>query len=138
MRGSYLVALSGLYAKSWAHPFHDASSLETSANPLQARQLSSAIDRFRPRTRSNYVSGAGDVARLSAAAAGGDYIEIATRHLTTIHPDVEFRRTTDSYVSSSGVGHVYFKQTLHGLDIDDADFNVNVNMSQNSRILPLI
>ncbi|GAB7360845.1 hypothetical protein MBLNU230_g0831t1 [Neophaeotheca triangularis] len=41
-------------------------------------------------------------------------------------PDATFRRVRDNYVSSSGIGHVYFKQTLFGYDIDNADVNVNV------------
>lgn len=41
-------------------------------------------------------------------------------------PSVEFRLAQDHYTSTSGVTHVNFKQTLHGIDIDNADFKVNI------------
>ncbi|KAJ3498033.1 hypothetical protein NLG97_g1434 [Lecanicillium saksenae] len=39
---------------------------------------------------------------------------------------VEFRLVKDHYTGTSGVTHVNLKQTLHGIDIDNADFKVNV------------
>ncbi|OAR04526.1 hypothetical protein LLEC1_02496 [Akanthomyces lecanii] len=41
-------------------------------------------------------------------------------------PSVEFRLAQDHYTSTSGVTHVNFKQTFHGIDIDNADFKVNI------------
>ncbi|KAJ6789113.1 hypothetical protein PWT90_08947 [Aphanocladium album] len=41
-------------------------------------------------------------------------------------PGVEFRMADDYYTSTSGITHVNFKQTLHGIDIDNADFKANI------------
>lgn len=42
-------------------------------------------------------------------------------------PDATFRLVDDHYVGANGIAHLYFKQTANGLDIDTADFNVNVS-----------
>ena len=54
------------------------------------------------------------------------YTQTATWLVQEIFPEADFRLVNDHYVSGNGVGHVTFKQTVHGLDIDNADFNVNV------------
>ena len=54
------------------------------------------------------------------------YVETATELVKKVAPDAEFRVVEDHYVGNNGVAHVNFKQTAHGLDIDNADFNVNV------------
>ncbi|RYP03110.1 hypothetical protein DL764_005371 [Monosporascus ibericus] len=54
------------------------------------------------------------------------YVETATELLKGVAPGAEFRLVEDHYVGSNGVAHVNFKQTVHGLDIDNADFNVNI------------
>ncbi|KAJ4147066.1 hypothetical protein LMH87_001617 [Akanthomyces muscarius] len=46
-------------------------------------------------------------------------------------PSVQFRLAQDHYTSTSGVTHVNFKQTLHGIDIDNADFKVNIGSDGN-------
>jgi extracellular elastinolytic metalloproteinase len=35
----------------------------------------------------------------------------------------------DHYVGNNGIAHFYFKQTVNDLDIDNADFNVNVGQN---------
>ncbi|KAH8896636.1 hypothetical protein GQ53DRAFT_791993 [Thozetella sp. PMI_491] len=55
-----------------------------------------------------------------------DYVSTATALVQSILPGVEFRVADDHYVGTNGIAHVNFKQTLHGLDIDNADFNVNI------------
>jgi extracellular elastinolytic metalloproteinase len=57
------------------------------------------------------------------------YLDVATALLRQVAPGAEFRLVDDHYVGTNGVGHVNFKQTAHGLDIDNADFNVNVYKS---------
>jgi hypothetical protein len=54
------------------------------------------------------------------------YVETASLLVKKIAPAAEYRLVS-SYQSDNGVGHVVFKQTLHGIDIDTADFNVNVS-----------
>ncbi|KAH7305639.1 putative extracellular metallo proteinase MEP [Rhexocercosporidium sp. MPI-PUGE-AT-0058] len=53
------------------------------------------------------------------------YVDTATTLVKSKFPNAEFRLVTN-YVSGNGVGHVTFKQTVHGIDIDTADVNVNV------------
>ncbi|KAF2165924.1 hypothetical protein M409DRAFT_66876 [Zasmidium cellare ATCC 36951] len=115
------AALSSLVLAVVAHP-HARSS----EHQLHARQLTSTIDRFRPRQRATYVAESRDVSTLSVSTSSGDYVQVAETHLRRIHPEAEFRRASDNYVSGNGIGRVYFKQTLFGFDMDDADFNVNV------------
>jgi extracellular elastinolytic metalloproteinase len=65
---------------------------------------------------------------LRLRAEGEDYVEAATRLVKGIVPEgIEFRLVDDHYVGDNGVGHVYFKQTVHGVDVDNAIFNVNVS-----------
>lgn len=53
------------------------------------------------------------------------YTDTAAALVRSTVPGAEFRLAS-SYVSGNGVGHAVFKQTVHGIDIDTADFNVNV------------
>ncbi|CAG8954703.1 hypothetical protein HYFRA_00004626 [Hymenoscyphus fraxineus] len=57
------------------------------------------------------------------------YTETATALVKKVAPNAEFRLASN-YESGNGIGHVVFKQTLHGIDIDTADFNVNVKDGQ--------
>ncbi|GJC79919.1 extracellular metalloproteinase mep [Colletotrichum liriopes] len=54
------------------------------------------------------------------------YVDTATELVKKLAPNAEFRLVGDHYVGTNGIGHVNFKQTAHGLDIDNADFNVNI------------
>ncbi|KAK1574740.1 fungalysin metallopeptidase [Colletotrichum navitas] len=56
----------------------------------------------------------------------GGYVETATELVKKLAPNAEFRLVGDHYVGTNGIGHVNFKQTVHGLDIDNGDFNVNI------------
>jgi extracellular elastinolytic metalloproteinase len=60
------------------------------------------------------------------------YVETATDAVKKVAPNAEFRLVDDHYVGDNGIAHVNFKQTAHGIDIDNADINVNV--SPNSEI----
>lgn len=53
-------------------------------------------------------------------------VDAALAYVKKTTPNVEFRVAHDHYTSTSGVTHVNFKQTLHGIDIDNADFKVNI------------
>lgn len=57
------------------------------------------------------------------------YVDTATELVKATFPALSFRIVDDFYIGSNGVGHVNFKQTAHDLDIDNADFNVNVSLS---------
>lgn len=129
MRTSTVAALSGLVLSSLAHPYHDLSASEAHAHPLSKRQAADALERFRPQQRAVYVDETGAPSANAvgiASVGGGSPLEAAENHVRSIHPEATFRRADDTHTSSNGITHVYFKQTLNGLDIDDADFNVNV------------
>lgn len=41
-------------------------------------------------------------------------------------PNATFRLVDDHYVGANGIAHFYFRQTANDVDIDNADFNVNI------------
>jgi extracellular elastinolytic metalloproteinase len=57
----------------------------------------------------------------------GDYIETATSLVEKIAPNTTFRLVDDHYVGTNGISHANFRQTVHGYDIDNANFNVHVS-----------
>lgn len=60
------------------------------------------------------------------STSGIDYVDTATQLVQKTVPGATFRVVGDHYVGDNGVAHINFKQTANGLDIDNADFNVNV------------
>lgn len=58
--------------------------------------------------------------RASAQEIADDLVKLTV-------PGATFRLAGDSYVGDNGIAHFYYKQTANGLDIDTADFNVNVS-----------
>ncbi|KAB8231660.1 extracellular metalloproteinase [Aspergillus alliaceus] len=54
------------------------------------------------------------------------YIETATQLVREKAPDASFRVQDDHYIGQNGVAHVHFRQTIHDIDVDNADFNVNI------------
>ncbi|KFX87633.1 hypothetical protein O988_09343 [Pseudogymnoascus sp. VKM F-3808] len=114
-----LVAL--LPATALAHP-----ALVSSRRDLNGRAVN--FDNFRLGTKADY-SNAGVTTKSTLVASlnkRGTYLETAEALVKKVAPGSEFRVVDDHYVGSNGVAHVNFKQVLHGLDIDNADFNVNV------------
>ncbi|RYP55110.1 hypothetical protein DL768_000229 [Monosporascus sp. mg162] len=85
------------------------------------------LDKYRLKTVSHYSNtestSTNPGLRLLKRAT---YIETAAELAKSVAPDAEFRLVDDHYVGNNGVAHVNFKQTAHGLDIDNADFNVNI------------
>lgn len=132
MRAAQIASLSAFIVSSVAHPHHVSSE-----HALQGRQVADGgnLERFRPQQRSEYINAtvveSGDLpetpSNSSIAARQGGYVAAAAVLVRETHPNAQFRQLDDNHVSSSGIGHVYFKQTLFGFDIDDADFNVNVS-----------
>lgn len=59
-------------------------------------------------------------------ARRADAEQVASELVAQIVPDAQFRLLNDHYVGTNGVAHFYYKQTVHGLDIDSGDFNVNI------------
>jgi extracellular elastinolytic metalloproteinase len=58
-----------------------------------------------------------------------DYLDTTTTLVQQVAVGAEFRLVDNHYKGANGVGHVNFKQTVHGLDIDNTDFNINVSPS---------
>ncbi|KXJ95029.1 extracellular elastinolytic metallo proteinase [Microdochium bolleyi] len=55
-----------------------------------------------------------------------DYVGTATSLVERTAPNTTFRIMGDHYVGANGVAHVNFKQTVNGVDVDNADFSVHV------------
>lgn len=55
-----------------------------------------------------------------------NYLRTATQLVTKVAPNSTFRIVDDHYIGENGIAHVRFRQTLRGVDIGNADFNVNV------------
>jgi extracellular elastinolytic metalloproteinase len=118
MLGS-LLAGCGLAAIAAAHP-------TTHGNGLARRAID--ISAFRLTATSQYVNATATGPGLSIhRSKRGDYVETATELVKATVNGATFRVVGDHYVGSNGVAHVNFKQTANGLDIDNADFNVNVS-----------
>lgn len=124
MKSLTLLALTGLAANVQAHPArrmahnHELSKRGVDIDSYLIPELSEY--------KNNKVTQESDkIMRIASSASS--YVESATQLVKTIAPDAEFRVVDDHYVGSNGVAHVNFKQTAHGLDIDNGDFNVNVS-----------
>jgi extracellular elastinolytic metalloproteinase len=111
-----------------AHPAHHHAG---ASNGLQNRAVD--LNAFRLTTSAAYSNVTSttksEVAKISKRAT---YVETATEAVKKVAPKTEFRVVGDHYVSSNGIAHVNFKQTVHGIDIDNADFNVNVSSIMSS------
>ena len=104
-----------------------------SAHPSARKQWGLAkrtvdLDAFRLKVASDYVNATAVVEDppvvLSKRASAQD---IATELVKKTVPGAKFR-LVESYTGSNGITHVYFRQTANDLDIDNADFNVNVSI----------
>ncbi|KAF9888560.1 hypothetical protein FE257_008492 [Aspergillus nanangensis] len=101
-----------------AHPTNKARGLTRRFDPSHYRLQGSA----------EYTSSRNSLARslTPEATDGKSYVDVAKEVLKSAHPDATFRVVDDHYVGDNGVAHVYLRQTAHGIDIDNADFNVNI------------
>ncbi|KAF2218306.1 fungalysin metallopeptidase [Elsinoe ampelina] len=117
-----------LLASLFAAPFVHAHPHESVKGHLARRAVD--VNAFRLPQKAAYTDSKTTPddtteARFVAADAA-DYVDIATRFLEKTVPGATFRVVTDHYTGDNQVSHVNFKQTANGLDIDNADFNVNV------------
>jgi extracellular elastinolytic metalloproteinase len=95
-------------------------------NGLSKRKLD--LNSFRLETETEYSNvDSTDSTPIVALAKRDTYLETATALVQKVVPGAEFRVADDHYVGTNGIAHVNLKQTIHGLDIDNADFNVNVS-----------
>ena len=120
MKYQMLLGLTGLAAVH-AHPQRRQPNDGASALSRRGVDLSDyAMPGLGSYTKQSNVKAA------ELLISSSDYVETATKLVKEKFPDLEFRVVDDAYVGSSGVGHVNFKQTVHGLDVDNGDFHVNV------------
>ena len=134
MRAALLTTLASLGAIGiHAHP---------TSHTLSRRVVD--LDAFRMKIKTEYKNSNDvlldpSIPSLTKRATAED---IATDLVKTIAPGATFRLSGDHYVGTNGVAHFYFKQTANGLDIDNADFNVNVsnldytNLFNRTNLLP--
>lgn len=114
-----------------AHVFAGLASLAVaSAHPHRAQNGNLGrrgvdISPFTMPGAGSYIS-SGSSSGAGILSAGSDYIETATELVKQTTPGLTFRLVDDHYVGANGVAHVNFKQTVNGIDVDNADFNVNV------------
>jgi Fungalysin/Thermolysin Propeptide Motif len=118
-----LLGLSALRAAAIQHNHAHSSGLQVD------------ISKYRLQANADYVK-AEDIphsnSRIRAAVKFSDYVETATSFVKSMAPGATFRVVDGHYVGSDGIGHVYFKQILNGLEVDNGDFNVNVRPTQPS------
>ncbi|GLA24004.1 extracellular elastinolytic metallo proteinase [Aspergillus phoenicis ATCC 13157] len=99
---------------------YPAASLHTTSAAVD-------LDSLHLTSNSEYVNSVHvDTNRSVAVSAEEHYTDTAARLVQNIVPGASFRLIDDHFVGDNGVAHVYFRQTLHGIDIDNADFNVNI------------
>ncbi|UNI19444.1 hypothetical protein JDV02_005627 [Purpureocillium takamizusanense] len=122
MKSFLLLSLIGLAISVQAHP----RSQEPNESSPSKRGID--LEKFRLPQVSEYTSSSSVKTDSSVASINkrGDYLETAKELVKTIASGAEYRLVNDHYVSSDGIAFVHFKQTLYGIDIDNADFNVNV------------
>lgn len=115
------AAVALLTARVFGHP----APASNSAHSVQKRTVD--FKSFKLAVGSSYSNSlvTTDETPQFRSFSAATYTETATSLVQKVAPDAEFRLLSN-YVSGNGIGHVVFKQTLHGLDIDNADFNVNV------------
>ncbi|KAI1183416.1 extracellular elastinolytic metallo proteinase [Nemania serpens] len=107
------------------------ASLPASAHPARGekpgvRRRTVDLNAFRITQSPEYSNQAATSNARLLAVKGNNYLETATALVKRVAPHATFRIADDHYVGTNGVAHVNFKQTVHGLDIDNADFNVNI------------
>lgn len=116
-----LCSLLGVSLLAGAHP-----SAKTGEN-VQRRVVD--LKSLRLSTNSQYINHKASKAdQWLKLLKRGSYVETATELVKKVTPNAEFRLTKDHYIGTNGVAHVYLRQTVNGLDVGNADFNVNVSI----------
>ncbi|KAF1940141.1 extracellular elastinolytic metallo proteinase precursor [Clathrospora elynae] len=123
MRSFLLASLASLSAISvHGHP----SSTWQGRSTLARRAVD--LDSYRMKHVASYMNVGNVVAdpSINTIAKRASAEDTATELVQATIPGASFRLVDGAYVGNNGVAHFYFKQTANGLDIDTADFNVNI------------
>lgn len=115
-----ILAAVGLTAVGAAHPTKESNKA------LFSRGVAN-LDAFRLPMLANYTSAEMAISKRDAAPSSSDPIEVAKAHLKDKSGGASFRLVDDHYKGSNGITHIHFKQTFHDIDVDNADYNVNVS-----------
>jgi extracellular elastinolytic metalloproteinase len=121
MRTVAAAAAALFAARAIAHP---VASNEARSSNIERRLVD--LDKFRLKTEATYVDTEAVPAEFTRLVKRESYVDTATDLVKSVVPGATFRLVGDHYVGANGIAHVNFKQTAHGLDIDNADFNVNI------------
>ncbi|KAI1333638.1 Fungalysin metallopeptidase-domain-containing protein [Xylariaceae sp. FL0016] len=114
-----LGSLLGASLPVQSHPAHNSKA--------NLRRRTVDLNAFRVTQVAEYSNTAATSSNPAVRLLKRDsYVDTATELVKSVVPGLEFRLVNDHYVGTNGIGHVHFKQTAHGLDIDNADFNVNI------------
>ncbi|CAI4220101.1 unnamed protein product [Parascedosporium putredinis] len=124
----------GIFAPSFLLSHLEAKQMiETHPAELDAKQILSRrgvdIEPFRLASAAKYIGikdPKPDIHGPGSPPSAGTYVESASALVKSVHPNIEYRVVDDHYVGSNGIAHVRFKQTIHGIDVDNGDFNVNI------------
>lgn len=130
MQSLILLGLLGSTAYVAAHPTSPKNK-----HALRPRVID--LNNFRLKATANYVNKTEVASNPPITSIGilpSSYVDTATALVKEIVPGAEFRLVDDHYVGTNGIAHVNFKQTAHGLDIDNSDFNVNVGLHIDPRM----
>lgn len=123
MRSLLLLGLLGASLPAHAHP----------TQPYKAglRRRTVDLNTYRLKETAQYSNKAATSSNKAVRLLKREsYVDTATELVKSVAPGLTFRLVDDHYVGKNGIAHVNFKQTAHGLDIDNADFNVNVSLEE--------
>ncbi|PYH29079.1 extracellular metalloproteinase [Aspergillus neoniger CBS 115656] len=103
-----------------------AVSLAILAYPTASTPAPVDLNSLRLTSNTEYVNSVDVNANRSVVVSAEEhYTNTAARLVQNVVPGAIFCLVDDHYVGNNGVAHVYFRQTAHDIDIDNADFNVN-------------
>lgn len=130
-----LVLLGLLGSSALAHPAVQSANKKPWKPSLSKRLVD--LDQFRPGTAATYINATEtNSSPDTKLIKRDDYVATATALVKSKAPDAEFR-VYDSYIGANGIGHVYFRQTIFGIDVDNTDFNVNVSKEKRKNVFEL-
>lgn len=122
MRAILLAGLASSAINVFGHPAAGSKSgLARRTVDLNAFRLVSTAQYI------NAIETSSNTTISSTILKRDSYVDTATALVKAAFPILTFRVVDDFYFGTNGIGHVNFKQTVHDLDVDNADFNVNVS-----------
>ncbi|KAF2762893.1 hypothetical protein EJ05DRAFT_432919 [Pseudovirgaria hyperparasitica] len=120
-----LLAVSLFLTGVVAHPFRTDVERPAAAN-IQRRTVD--LNKFRLPAKAQYTQNekVREENINGSIQKRADAVETATELVKKTFPDASFRVVPDYYTGDSGITHIHVRQTAHDLDIDNADFNINI------------